>query len=95
MTTRAEEKEYERALVLRNEITAIEHLAERQQVERRRTYDQDVIAWQVTEGKVYLLVFNVERGVSQTKRNSPSIPEKISSKSSLSSIILTANPQKN
>jgi excinuclease ABC subunit C len=67
MTTRAEEKEYERALVLRNEITAIEHLAERQQVERRRTYDQDVIAWQVTEGKVYLLVFNVERGALANK----------------------------
>ncbi|MGB8309372.1 MAG: excinuclease ABC subunit UvrC, partial [Methanoregula sp.] len=67
MAARAKEKEYERALALRNEITAIEHLSERQHVERRRTYDQDVIAWQVTEGRVYLVVFNVERGTLTNK----------------------------
>jgi len=67
MAAWAEEKEYERALALRNEITAIEHLSERQHVERRRTYDQDVIAWQVTEGRVYLVVFNVERGTLTNK----------------------------
>ena len=36
-------------------------------MERRRTYDQDVIAWQVTEGRVYLVVFNVERGTLTNK----------------------------
>jgi excinuclease ABC subunit C len=61
-------EEYERALVLKNEIRAIEHLADRQHVERRREYDQDVIAYQVTDGKVYLTAFNVERGSLANKQ---------------------------
>ena len=61
-------EEYERALVLRNEIAAIGHLADRQHVERRREYDQDVIAYQVTGGKVYLTAFNVERGSLSNKQ---------------------------
>ena len=61
-------EEYERALVLRNEIAAIGHLADRQHVERRREYDQDVIAYQVTGGKVYLTAFNVECGSLSNKQ---------------------------
>jgi len=67
MAERAAREEYERALVLRNEIAAIEHLADRQHVERRKEYDQDVIAYQVTDGKAYLTVFNVERGTLANK----------------------------
>ncbi len=62
MAARSSAEDFERALVLRNEIAAIGHLADRQHVERRREYDQDVIAYQVTDGKVYLTAFNVERG---------------------------------
>ena len=68
MVAHSAAEEYERALVMRNEIGAIEHLAERQHVERRREYDQDVIAYQVTEGKVYLTIFNVERGTLVNKQ---------------------------
>jgi len=61
-------EEYERALVLRNEIAAIRHLADRQHVERRREYDQDVITYQLTDGKAYLTAFNVERGSLSNKQ---------------------------
>lgn len=61
-------EEYERALLLRNEITAIGHLSDRQHVERKREYDQDVITYQVTEGTVYLIVFNVEQGSLTNKQ---------------------------
>jgi len=61
-------QEYERALELRNEINAITHLAERQSVERHRDYDEDVIAYQVTEGKVYLVVFSIVRGALANKQ---------------------------
>lgn len=67
MAERSAAEEYERALVLRNEIDAIGHLADRQHVERRRSFDQDVIAFQVTDGKAYLTVFNVERGTLANK----------------------------
>jgi excinuclease ABC subunit C len=68
MAARSEAEDFERALVLRNEIAAIGHLADRQHVERRREYDQDVIAYQVTDGKVYLTAFNVERGSLANKQ---------------------------
>ncbi|MCX6697582.1 MAG: excinuclease ABC subunit UvrC, partial [Methanoregula sp.] len=61
-------QDYERALELRNEIAAIGHLAERQHVEHRREYDQDVITYQVTEGRVYLIIFSIERGSLANKQ---------------------------
>ncbi|MDD1702568.1 MAG: excinuclease ABC subunit UvrC [Methanoregula sp.] len=68
MDARSAAEDFERALVLRNEIRAISHLADRQHVERRREYDQDVIANQVTDGKVYLTAFNVEHGSLANKQ---------------------------
>ena len=68
MAERSAAQDYERALAIRNEIAAITHLAERQHVERRREYDQDVIVFEVTGGKVYLLVFSVERGALAGKQ---------------------------
>jgi len=68
MAARSAAEDFERALVLRNEINAIGHLADRQHVERQREYDQDVIAYQVTDGKVYLTAFNVERGSLSNKQ---------------------------
>ena len=61
-------KEFEKALVLRNQIVAIEHLAERQHVERPKETDQDVIAYTVAEDTVYLMVFSVEKGLLSGKQ---------------------------
>ena len=61
-------QDYERALETRNEIAAIGHLAERQHVEHRREYDQDVITYQVTDGRVYLIIFSIERGSLANKQ---------------------------
>jgi excinuclease ABC subunit C len=61
-------QDYERALAIRNEIAAIRHLADRQHVERRREYDQDVIVYEATGEKVYLVVFSVERGAVSGKQ---------------------------
>jgi len=68
MTARAAAQDYERALEARNEIAAIAHLAERQHVERSRKYDEDVIAYQLTEGTIYLIVFSIERGALANKQ---------------------------
>jgi excinuclease ABC subunit C len=55
-------QEYEKALAIRNQIAAIEHLSERQHVEQVRETDQDVIAYTVGGSTVYLMVFSVEKG---------------------------------
>jgi len=61
-------QEYERALVLRNQISAIEHLAERQHVERPKETDQDVISYTVADETVYLMIFSVEKGLLSGKQ---------------------------
>jgi excinuclease ABC subunit C len=55
-------QEFEKALLLRNQITAVERLAERQHVERPEDADQDVIAYTIAGDRVYLMVFSVEKG---------------------------------
>ncbi len=61
-------EDYEKALVLRNQMTAIGHLAERQHVERPKETDQDVIAYAVANETVYLMVFSVEKGLLTGKQ---------------------------
>ena len=61
-------QDYEKALVLRNQIAAIGHLAERQHVERPKETDQDVIAYTIADDTVYLMVFSVEKGLLLSKQ---------------------------
>jgi excinuclease ABC subunit C len=62
MAERSANREYERALTLRNQIQAVERLSERQHVDRPRSTDQDVIAYTVSGDTMYLMVFTVEKG---------------------------------
>jgi excinuclease ABC subunit C len=62
------DQDYEKALVLRNQILAIERLAERQHVERPKETDQDIIAYTVADDIVYLMVFSVEKGLLSGKQ---------------------------
>lgn len=55
-------QEFEKALLLRNQITAIERLTERQHVEHPKGTDQDVISYTIAGDRVYLMVFSVEKG---------------------------------
>jgi excinuclease ABC subunit C len=61
-------QEYEKALSLRNQVAAIEHLSERQHVERPRETDQDVIGYAVSDDRVCLMVFSVEKGLLTGKQ---------------------------
>ena len=62
------QQEFEKALILRNQIAAIEGLAQRQHVERPKESDQDVIAYTVAGDRVYLMVFSVEKGLLSGKQ---------------------------
>ncbi len=59
--------QFEQALELRNQITALEHLSERQNIDRQRKYDEDIINYQVKDEKVYLLLFNIYKGTLSNK----------------------------
>ncbi len=62
MIKRSGLQDFEQALALRNQISAIERLSERQQVEKVKATDQDVIAYRRSDSIVYLMVFSFEKG---------------------------------
>jgi len=58
---------FEDALDARNSINALESLKERQRAELDKKHDQDVINYLVSEDKVYLILFNVIKGMLLNK----------------------------
>jgi len=63
----SEQKDFENALVLRNQITAIEHLNERQNVLRQKKYNEDIINYEIKDEKVFLMLFNIYKGTLHNK----------------------------
>ncbi|TAJ43847.1 excinuclease ABC subunit UvrC [Methanofollis fontis] len=68
MQRASDDLEYERALELRDEIAAVEHLAARQRMVRRTDHDEDIIASMVKDGTVYLMLFAVIKGTLTDKQ---------------------------
>lgn len=62
-------QDFERALAVRNQIRAIKDLSERQKMERRQDFDEDIINWVVHDGKVHLLLFNSRKGILENKQD--------------------------
>jgi excinuclease ABC subunit C len=60
--------EFERARELRNQIEAIERLKEKQNVELRKTYNEDILNYIIKHGRVYLILFNIYRGTLENKQ---------------------------
>lgn len=67
MAALSERREFEQAMELRDEIRALESLQERQQIERDKRYDEDVLSWIVDGETVYLMLFKVYRGTLEGK----------------------------
>jgi excinuclease ABC subunit C len=63
------DKEYEKALIVRNQITAIKFLSERQKMERDKNYDEDIINFVLDKDKIYLMLFNSKNGVLENKQD--------------------------
>ncbi|MFH1591593.1 MAG: excinuclease ABC subunit UvrC [archaeon] len=68
MSTHAHAQEFEQALMLRNQVQAIEWMGERQNVERQKDYNEDIINFMVKDDAVYLMLFSVVRGVLGEKQ---------------------------
>ena len=62
-------KNYERALELRNQITSIRLLTQRQVVDNYREYDQDVVAFRRFGEKVLVVQLGIRKGVLLGKRH--------------------------
>ncbi len=67
MAERAGAKDFEGALLIRDQIRAVEHLSSRQDIARRKEGDEDIINYRVSQGVVHLMLFNVYRGTLGNK----------------------------
>jgi excinuclease ABC subunit C len=67
MNQHSQSLDFEGALLLRNQITAIEHLQEHQKMQRHRVCDEDIINYLIRDGTVYLMLFNIYQGTLSTK----------------------------
>lgn len=67
MTGRSSAEAYEDALLIRDQIRALERLSDRQDIARRKEGDEDIINYRVQAGTVHLMVFNVHRGTLGNK----------------------------
>jgi excinuclease ABC subunit C len=67
MDRHSQRLEFEHALLLRNQMTAIQHLQDHQKMQRQRVCDEDIINYLVRDGTVYLMLFNIYQGTLSTK----------------------------
>ena len=63
MQAASAEQRYEKALTLRNQVSALRALESQQMVERTQAYDEDVINVTIEDGTAYVMVFHVEKGI--------------------------------
>ena len=68
MASASQAQNFEKALELRDQIQSIQHLSERQAVERVKETDEDIINYQIRKDTVYLMLFSVYKGVLGEKQ---------------------------
>jgi excinuclease ABC subunit C len=61
-------EDFEYALRLRNQISAISWLSEKQNMQRIKRYNEDILNFVVKNDKVYLILFNVYKGILENKQ---------------------------
>ncbi|MDA3837099.1 MAG: excinuclease ABC subunit UvrC [Nanoarchaeota archaeon] len=68
MKASSKEMDYEKALSLREQSKAVEYLREKQNVERQKKHDEDIINYKIKDEVVYLIVFNIYKGTLLNKQ---------------------------
>lgn len=59
----SDELNYELAKIRRDQVLALEHISEKQKIELRKTYDQDVINYSQKPNKIIVQLFNINKGI--------------------------------
>jgi excinuclease ABC subunit C len=61
-------KSFEKAIIVREQINALKYLKEKQNMERQKKFDEDIINYYLRDGKVYVMMFNTSKGVLGEKQ---------------------------
>jgi excinuclease ABC subunit C len=67
MISESKKENFERAIELRNQIDSLEYLKERQNMQRLKEYNEDIINYLIKDNKVYLLLFKIYKGTLENK----------------------------
>ncbi|MBN2603709.1 MAG: excinuclease ABC subunit C [Candidatus Thermoplasmatota archaeon] len=67
MSNYSARQEFEKALKIRNELEAIAHLTESQNMQREKKFNEDIINYKIKNEKVYLILFNIYKGALSNK----------------------------
>lgn len=68
MKESSKNQEYEKALKLKNQISSIEYLKEKQTMDRNKEYNEDIINYLISGENIYFVVFNIYKGTLENKR---------------------------
>jgi excinuclease ABC subunit C len=68
MKEASRDQQYEQALELHNQLSAIDWLSEKQRMQRQKRYDEDIINYKMHFDCVYLILFNVYKGTLENKQ---------------------------
>jgi excinuclease ABC subunit C len=68
MQIASKRKDYERALNFRNQIDSLEYLKEKQNMQRNKNYNEDIINYITKDNIVYIAVFNIYKGTLENKQ---------------------------
>ena len=68
MQTHSESQDYEGAMMVRNQINAIERLGQRQDMVRPPDTEEDILNFLIQDDKVYLMLFPVHSGTLANKK---------------------------
>lgn len=73
----SEKLDFERAKDLRDQIKALEWLSVKQTMERQKSYDEDIINYLEKDNTMYVILFNVYKGILENKQEFelPSAPD--------------------
>lgn len=68
MNKYAKSQEFEKALIAREKINSIDYLSKKQNIQREKKYDEDIINYVKDDGKIYLMLFNIHNGLLENKK---------------------------
>jgi excinuclease ABC subunit C len=62
------EQNYEKAKLIRDQLSALDYLSEKQNMERQKKYNEDILNYIIRNEKVYLILFNIYKGTLINKQ---------------------------
>jgi len=68
MKNYSKNQNFEKALEIREQIKALEYIEQKQNMQRQKNYDEDIINYIEKNDSIYLMLFNIHKGILDNKK---------------------------